>query len=140
MAAQAVDRDRVRALDPRFKAITVGVHWPSLPWGNEDVRAALLDDDESNEFAAEQLMDSCELVQRYAERIANTDATKTALTSILAAADDDEVKTQLMDGKLPPTLEIAYRTLFDQAGLGLGGSARSARVGPADLHADSHDP
>jgi hypothetical protein len=32
MAAQAADRDRARALDPQFKAMTVGVHWPSLPW------------------------------------------------------------------------------------------------------------
>jgi hypothetical protein len=68
-------------------------------------------------------MNSGELVQRYAERIANTDAAKIALTTILAAAYDDEVKAQLTDGKLPPTLEMAYRTLFDQAGLGLGGSA-----------------
>ena len=38
MAAQAGDRDRARALDPEFKAVIVGVHWPSLPWGNEDAR------------------------------------------------------------------------------------------------------
>jgi hypothetical protein len=123
MAALVRDRDRARALDPDFNAVIVGVHWPSLPWGNEDAGAALLGDDETDEFAVEQQMDSSELVQRYAERIANTDTAKTALTTILAAADDDEVKAQLAEGKLPPYLERAYQTLFDQAGLGLGGAA-----------------
>jgi hypothetical protein len=54
MAAQVGDRDRARALDPDFKAMIIGVHWPSLPWGNEDAGAALLGDDEIDEFAVEQ--------------------------------------------------------------------------------------
>lgn len=123
MAAQASDRGRARALDQDFKAVIVSVHWPSLPWGNEDARAALLGDDEIDEFAAEQQMDPGELVQRYAERIADTDEARTALTTILAAADDDQVRIQLAEGKLPPHLEAAYQVLFDQAGLGLGGAA-----------------
>jgi hypothetical protein len=123
MAVQGGDRDRARALDPKFKAVIVGVHWPSLPWGNEDAGAALLGDDETDEFAAEQQMDSDELVQRYAGRIADTDAAKAALTTILAAADNEEVKAHLADGTLPPNLERAYQALFDQAGLGLGGAA-----------------
>jgi hypothetical protein len=122
MAAQTGDRNRARALDPKFKAVIIGVHWPSQPWGNEDAGAALLGDDETDEFAAEQQMDSDALVQQYAKRIADTDAAKTALTTILAATDDDEVKAQLANGKLPPTLETAYQTLFDQAGLGLNGA------------------
>jgi hypothetical protein len=122
MAAQAGDRDRAHALDPKFKALIVGVHWPSQPWGNEDARTALLGDDETDEFAAEQQMDSGALVQLYAERIADTDAAKAALAAILTAADGDEVHAQLANGELPPTLEAAYQTLFDQAGLGLGGA------------------
>jgi hypothetical protein len=122
MAAQAADRDRARGLDPDFKALIVGVHWPSLPWGNEDTGAALLGDDETGEFADEQQMDADELVQRYAERIADTPAARTALATILAAADDDRVEAQLEDGTLPDHLERAYQTLFEQAGLGLGGA------------------
>jgi hypothetical protein len=123
MAAQAGDRDRVRTLAPGFKALVVGVHWPSLPWGNEDAGAALLGEDEADEFTAEQHMGSGELVQRYAERIADTDTARAALTEILAAADDDEVKAQLAAGRLPSALDRAYQTLFGQAGLGLGGAA-----------------
>lgn len=122
MAAQAVDRDRACKLDPDFKALIVGVHWPSLPWGTEDTRAALLGDDETGEFADEQQMDADELMQRYSERIADTPAARTALATILAAADDDEVEAHLADGTLPDHLERAYQTLFDQAGLGLGGA------------------
>jgi hypothetical protein len=121
MAAQADDRDRARVLDTSFKAVIVGIHWPSLPWGNEDVGAALLSDDETDEFAAEQQMDPDELVQRYAKRIADTGAAKTALTTILAAAAD-EVAAQLAEGILSAHLEQAYQTLFDQAGLDLAGA------------------
>jgi len=122
MTAQAHDRDRARALDPKFKAVIVGAHWPSLPWGDEDAGAALLGDGEADEFAAEQQMSSGALVQRYAERIADTDATRAALTTILAASDDEKVSAELAKGDLPPGLEAAYQALFDQAGLGLDGA------------------
>jgi hypothetical protein len=123
MAGQAGDLDRARVLAPGFKALIVGVQWPSLPWGNENAAAALLGDDEADDFATEQQMDSELLVRQYAERIADTDAARTALTTILAATDDDDVKAQLADGKLPARLERAYQTLFDEAGLGVGGAA-----------------
>src|SRR5208283_5868578 len=35
MTAQAPDHERARQLVPGFKALNVGIHWPSLPWGNE---------------------------------------------------------------------------------------------------------
>ena len=76
MAAQAEDRNRARALDPAFKPVIVGVHWPSLPWGNES-EEALLGDTDQDEFAAEQQIDAHELVELYAKRIADTDAART---------------------------------------------------------------
>jgi hypothetical protein len=123
MAAQQDDRGLARALDTDFKPVIVGVHWPSLPWGNEAVRSALLADNEPDEFAAEAQLDAGELVRRYAERIADTDAARSALTVILTAADDDAVRAQLDQGSLPAHLDAAYQTLFDEAGLGLGGAA-----------------
>jgi len=123
MAAQGSDRDRARALAPDFKAVIVGVHWPSLPWGNEDAGAALLGHDEADEFAGERQMAPGDLVQRYAGRIADTDEARAALTTILAGAEDDAVKAQVAEGTLPAHLEQAYQALFVQAGLGLGGAA-----------------
>lgn len=129
MAAQTGDLARARALDPDFKALIIGVHWPSLPWGTENVGAALLDDteDESategqDEFAAEGQAEHAELVDRYAKRIADTPAARTALATILDSADDDQVLAQLAKGELPPYLASAYQTLFGEAGLGLGGA------------------
>jgi hypothetical protein len=122
MVQQRADLDQARGLDPDFKAIVVGVHWPSLPWGNEDVRAALLSD-EPDEFDAEAQMDSGDLVRQYAKRIADTDAARSALTVILEAADSDAVQAQVERGSLPSWLDTAYQTLFREAGLGLGGAA-----------------
>lgn len=125
MAAQTGDLDRARALDPDFKALIVGVHWPSLPWGTENVGAALLDDDDDDtedEFAAEARTGHAELVDRYAKRIADTPAARTSLATILDAADDDQVLAQMANGELPPHVESAYQTLFDEADLGLGGA------------------
>ncbi len=123
MAAQPDDRGRARLLDPDFKAVIVGIHWPSRPWGNEDANAALLGDDEGDEFAAELEAGSGELVRQYADRIADTDVARDALTTILAAADDDDVQARLAEGRWPARLEQAYQALFEQAGLGLGGPA-----------------
>ena len=123
MVGQAHDSERARVLDPRFKPLVVGVHWPSLPWGNESSGAGLLDDGDADEFAAEQQLDTAELVQRYSQRIADTDAARTALTTILAAAGDSQTGSRLAAGELPAGLEHAYETLFSEAGLGLDGAA-----------------
>jgi hypothetical protein len=123
MAAQADARDRARALDPGFKPVIVGAHWPSRPWGEEDTGAGLLGPEEDDEFAAERQMSSAELIERYASRIADTDATRAALTAIMAATQDGRAAAGLEDGTLPPGLDAAYQTLFTEAGLGLGGPA-----------------
>ena len=34
------DRDAARRMRPRFKPLLVGLHWPSLPWGDEEVPEA----------------------------------------------------------------------------------------------------
>ena len=121
MAAQASDRDRARALDPAFKPFIVGVHWPSLPWGNEN-REALLGDNDKDEFAAEQQMNSDELLKLYAKRIADTDAARAALRTILAA-DDLGGENGRPNRELPLELEAAYQILFEEAGLRLDGAA-----------------
>jgi hypothetical protein len=122
VAAQAHDRELARARDRGFKAMAVCVHWPSLPWGVEDVGAALLDGD-GDEFAAERRLSTAELVNMYAARIADTDTARNALATILASADDPRTARQLARSELPPDLEAAYQVLFEQTGLGLDGPA-----------------
>jgi len=128
MLRQERDLQRMRSLVPRFKPLVVGVHWPSLPWGVEDVGAALLGAPEGadevediDEFQTEEGLGVAALVDLYAPRIADTPRTRQALTTILTAAEQPEnlevAQTAARTGELPEDLKQAYHTLFEQAEL-----------------------
>ncbi len=121
MAKQAADRARARLLDPSFKSLVIGIHWPSMPWGDERADAQVLGHEGDDELAHEREMSAHDLVDRYAQRIVDTPASREALETIVAAADDPVVGEQIAAGTLPPELEDAYQKLFDAAGLGAGG-------------------
>jgi hypothetical protein len=136
MARQTADRALARHKVPDFKALVVGVHWPSLPWGDERIDAAVLGD-ETDDLAVERDMAPDELVDRYAGRIADTPAARAALETVVAASDDEGVAEQLQSGSVPTALEDAYRTLFTEAGLAAHGAASApgldqAGFSPAD--------
>jgi hypothetical protein len=130
MTRQQADRDRIRALVPEFKALIVGLHWPSLPWGDEKPPVMLLggevpaepeDPTQTDEFADEAEMDIGRLVDLYTERLtaegadeAAVAAVRTALTTIITAADDPAVAAQVNQGGLPADLVNAYTTLFER--------------------------
>jgi len=57
-----------------FKALVIGLHWPSLPWGEEKMPSGgLLGAEEDEE------------VKEYAERISNTAEARNAIRTILDA-------------------------------------------------------
>ena len=99
------DRAAAGAARPGFKAIVVGIHWPSLPFGNEDLAAAegglLSDDDEDVEQQIEQ----------YVRSLGDTPAIRRALRTILTASqlDDGQLET------LPEEVRLAYDALFADA-------------------------
>lgn len=66
-------------------------------------------------------MGAHDLVDRYAQRIVDTPAARSALQTIVAAADNPAVAGQIAAGTLPPELDAAYQALFAEAGLGAGG-------------------
>ena len=39
MAANTADIERIKQLRPGFKPLLIGLHWPSLPWGDESIEA-----------------------------------------------------------------------------------------------------
>ncbi len=84
MAACTDDLARASVSRPGFSPLLVGLHWPSLPFGDEELGAA---GDVS--FAAPgigvPLPDTAALVDAYAERIADTPAARDALETIFAA-------------------------------------------------------
>jgi hypothetical protein len=108
MAALQSDRDAARQRRADFAPITIGLHWPSLPWGDETIPAgggAVLSSGDDLEAQ----------VDAYASRIAETPKARVAIRSILETARHDPDATTLS-----PAVLDAYATLFAESGLGSG--------------------
>lgn len=133
MARQQSDRERMRAIEPDYKSLLVGLHWPSLPWGDESSPEVLLGPAvgdtqmHADDFAAEAAMDTGRLVDLYTSRLidgggneAAVDSVRNALTTIIRAAEEPAVAERVARGELPEHLRPSYATLAsvvpDQAG------------------------
>lgn len=116
-AACAADRARAAAVRPGFKPHFVGLHWPSLPWGDESFGGggsfAIPVDGPADPVAA--------LVDDYAARIADTPLARDALRRIITAAVQD-----VEPDALPPDVVQAYRELNWETQLGAGGDTPGA--------------
>ncbi len=108
IAAQQTDLARMIEVRPGFKPLFIGLHWPSLPWGDEN-----LEQEVSFDATSETPMES--LIDQY-ERIADTEAAKPPLQTILSAAMED-----MEPPELPPEVREAYQQLNQLAGLGSDG-------------------
>ena len=110
MLACQADRERVRQVRPGFQPLLVGLHWPSLPWGDESLEAS------AASFApGESPMEGW--VEDAADKLADTDRAKAALRTIFAAALDD-----ISPPTLPAEVVDAYKVLQEEAGLVAEGS------------------
>jgi hypothetical protein len=95
-----------------FMPLIIGIHWPSLPWGNETIPKApgvLAVDEEAITGIEDQ-------VEAYASCIANTPVARDAILKILEVARQDPIR-----GAFPREIRDAYSTLFTESGLALGG-------------------
>jgi hypothetical protein len=120
MAGCTADREEIRKMDPKFKSLLVGFHWPSQPFGDEEFGLS-----GASSFAAsaadlgvdtaEQLIDH--YVNLYADRVADTDQARDALRTIFRAAASGAPP----GNRLPPEVEDAYRVLDKESGLGGAG-------------------
>ena len=110
MAACENDRQRVRQRWPNFKALLVGFHWPSLPWGEEPQA--------DGSYAAESIGGEDEFVAVWGDRIAASAAAHAALRTLFRSAHD-EIEPEL----LPADVVSAYQTLELEAGLRADGVA-----------------
>ncbi|MDO9074253.1 MAG: hypothetical protein Q7U73_13405 [Rubrivivax sp.] len=118
MATSGADRARMRAARPSFRPLLVGLHWPSLPWGDEDLGPA------GGAFAvgavpgtpARQGVDA--LVSLYAERIADTPEARADLQTIFHSAMEN-----IAPAHLPADVRAAYERLDLEARLGSDGVA-----------------
>jgi hypothetical protein len=106
------DIERLRARRPAFRPMLIGLHWPSLPFGDEELGGAAFDS------SALSTVDG--LIETYADRVADTLAARAALRTIFEAAFVDNEPAEL-----PPAVADAYRTLNRESGLASNGEGSS---------------
>ena len=98
---------RLEALRSDFHPLIIGLHWPSKPWGNEnlDDRSFALDIPENSQL-------NNNLIEQYAQVVSDTVLTREVLRKIFAFAD--ETNNNLPES-LPPDILEAYDTLIQEA-------------------------
>ncbi|HEX7981838.1 MAG TPA: hypothetical protein VF461_24755, partial [Gemmatimonadaceae bacterium] len=109
--ARSADREAAHSARPGFKSIVVGLHWPSLPFGNEAPPA-----DQGGEgglLGAEDEPDIDAQVEQYAASIADTPKAREAIRTILLANREDDGSSKT----LPTDVREAYQTLYAEADL-----------------------
>ena len=104
------DRQAVRQKRPEFKALNVGLHWPSLPFGDENIPGAgggrtLSGGSKSTPTNLDAQVD------QYAASIADTPVARGAIRTILTAATQDDGRSEA----LSPDVRNAYETLYAEA-------------------------
>lgn len=111
MAKMGRDRLAVREKEPGFRALLLGIHWPSQPWGDEslavdDGGALLL----GGAAGAPDGLDA--VVDQYADSISDSPDARAAIERIVRSSSEDA-------GKLKLSSEViqAYATLVSEADL-----------------------
>jgi hypothetical protein len=115
MAAQRTDVDRVARLRPSFRPLLIGLHWPSEPWGDEEVSGTVsfaLGEAPAAAGAVAGLVD--DFARRLGDRPEVRDPLRTIIEAAQSGAEPDH---------LPSEVEDAYRALDRALGLGAGGVA-----------------
>ena len=100
------DRER---MGQNFRPLFVGLHWPSLPFGDEEFGGASFGDVESGPSPAD-------LVRLYMERLGLSEEGRAPLKRIIAAHVADAAATEL-----PPQVVEDYRKIIALTGYGSGG-------------------
>lgn len=113
MAACQDDMARMERARPGFRPLLVGIHWPSLPWG-DDKFAAPVASFAPGASAASTAREG--LVDRIAARTVDTPTARAAIRTILDAAQFD-----IAPATLPPEVRQAYEILDRELGLGAEG-------------------
>lgn len=115
MAACEADVENIdRARGGGFRALLIGMHWPSLPFGDEELGGG---GEASFTTPAEAVPVEIEaMVDAYASRIADTPTARSALRSIIGRAIDD-----VAPDELPREVADACAALDRESGLGAAG-------------------
>jgi hypothetical protein len=111
MAGCIADIERVRqARSGVFRPLLIGLHWPSLPWGDEELAGPAVS------FGPIEAPPVEALVEEYAGRISDTPEARGALQVIFEAAMDDVAPI-----RMPPEVRAAYEALDHESAMGSAG-------------------
>jgi len=121
--ARAPERQSAATVFPNFKPLYIGLHWPSQPWGDEELRGGSFG-------APEVAMSADALLRSYLDRLGDRPEIRRPLEIII-----NEARTNVAPDELSPEVRQAYLDLNDALGLGSAGVA-----GPPDADRDAFDP
>jgi|RhiMetdeSRZDD1v2_1073273.scaffolds.fasta_scaffold550324_1 hypothetical protein len=141
MTKQASDLERMRARNPSYRPLIIGLHWPSQPWGEEEVGSGGTSFGSTATAAGNAEFDAPrtapteeELVEQYADRLSDSDKPdpelREQLRKVFASAREN-----IAPFKLPDEIVAAYKKIDVLAGLGSG-----ALGGPPDADRAEFDP
>ncbi len=117
MAACHDDRSAAEAREGGFRPAAVGIHWPSLAWGDETLTSFAVPTHGADEGDA-----VARIVESSAADLTDTAAVRDAVRTIIAAALDDPIPATL-----PKEVRDAYRRI--DAELGMSASGEGAAPG-----------
>ena len=121
--AKAPERESASTVFPNFAPLFIGLHWPSQPWGDEELS--------SGAFGAPEVAVSPDaLLRSYLERLGDRPEIRRPLEIII-----NEARTNIAPEELSPQVRQAYLDLNKALGLGSDGVA-----GPPDADREAFDP
>ncbi|WP_143874150.1 hypothetical protein [Nostoc sp. 'Peltigera malacea cyanobiont' DB3992] len=103
------DIAQIKQLRSEFRPLLIGLYWPSLPWGNEQLSSSV-------SFDSTSVSSLESLIEQYAHRIADTETSRQALKTIFQAAMED-----IAPDYMPLEVRQAYEVLNHESGLGNDG-------------------
>lgn len=112
MAGQTADLERASRKRAGFRPLLIGLHWPSLPFGDEGLGS----EPSAPSFSPSQAPPLEGLIDAYADRLADSSTAREALRTIFESAQDN-----VAPDSLPPEVRTAYAVLDREAGLGSDG-------------------
>jgi hypothetical protein len=104
-----LDADR-RALGPDFKPMFIGLHWPSLPWGDETMPSGA---SFADAIAAPVLS---ELFEATVQHFGDTPEVRQSLTVIFKAQQEDPGASVLSDEVIAAYYDLAHAIGFSAGG------------------------
>lgn len=125
MASQAAKLDVARA-STNWSPLLIGIHWPSLPWGREELPSA------DHPIALKRL------VGAYAFRTADTAVAREAIGTIIEAARRDPLPPQLPRDVFDAALQLQHEALPAPEEIGAAPGADREPMDPDRIYERLH--